>query len=163
MVMRRCSDVSHTRVSAQPLADVRNVNRSVNELNTGCMFGSVAGNVCLIPGDCSMLPGTGRKASHAKHRRPRLPHTLGLFSATRYRKCSNPFSTPQAHRHRRILVSRCFMPSQTQRIISGLRETFIKRYIVERPNVAEIRPKEQNEKAGSCRENLWNEIQVKGS
>ena len=45
--------------------------------------------------------------------------------------------------------------------MSGLRETFIKRYIVERANQAE-RPEEQSEKAESCRENLWNEIQLKG-
>ena len=30
-----------------------------------------------------------------------------------------------------IIVSWCFKPSQPQRILSGLRETFIKRYIVE--------------------------------
>ena len=35
------------------------------------------------------------------------------------------------------LVSWCFKPSQPQRIISGLRETFIKKYIVERTNKAE--------------------------
>ena len=34
----------------------------------------------------------------------------------------------------------------------------MKRYVVERTNKAEIRPEEQNEKAESCRENLWNEI-----
>ena len=56
------------------------------------------------------------------------------------------------------LVSWCFKPSQPQRIISGLRETFIKRYTVERTNKAEMRPEEQSEKAESCRENLWNEI-----
>ena len=39
-----------------------------------------------------------------------------------------------------------------------LRETFIKRYTVERTNKAEISPEEQSEKAESCRENLWNEI-----
>ena len=60
------------------------------------------------------------------------------------------------------LVSWCFKPSQPKRIISGLRETFIKRYIVERTNKAEMRPEEQSEKAESCRENLWNEIQLKG-
>ena len=38
----------------------------------------------------------------------------------------------------------------------------IKRYIVERTNKAEIRPEEQIEKAESCRENLWREIQLKG-
>ena len=44
-----------------------------------------------------------------------------------------------------------------------LRETFIKRYIGERTNKAEIRPEERSEKAESCRrETLWNEIQLKG-
>ena len=45
-----------------------------------------------------------------------------------------------------LLVSWCFKPSQPQRIISGLRETFIKRYIVERTNKAEIRPEEQRKR-----------------
>ena len=60
------------------------------------------------------------------------------------------------------LVSWCFKPSQPQRIISGLRETFTKRYIVERTNKAEIKPEEQIEKAESFRENSWKEIQLKG-
>ena len=38
----------------------------------------------------------------------------------------------------------------------------LKKYKVVRTNKAEIRPEEQNEKAESCRENLWNEIQLKG-
>ena len=38
----------------------------------------------------------------------------------------------------------------------------MKKYIVEKANKAEIRPKEQSEKAESCRENLWNKIQLKG-
>ena len=59
------------------------------------------------------------------------------------------------------LVSGCFKPSQPQRIISRQKETFIKRYIVERTDKAEIRLEEQCEKAESCRENLWNEIQLK--
>ena len=49
-------------------------------------------------------------------------------------------------------------PSPPQRIISGLRETFIKRYVVERTNKADIRPEEHSEKAESCRENLWNKM-----
>ena len=50
------------------------------------------------------------------------------------------------------LVSWFFKPSQPQRIISGLKKTFINRYnIVERTNKAEIRPEEQSEKAESCR------------
>ena len=64
------------------------------------------------------------------------------------------------------LVSWCFEPSQQQRItsgLSGLKETFIKTYIVERTNEKEIRPEEQSEKAESCRNNLWNEIKLKGS
>ena len=56
----------------------------------------------------------------------------------------------------------CFKSCQPQRIVSGLRETFIARHIVERTSKAEIRPEEQSEKAESCRESLWNEIQLKG-
>ena len=55
-----------------------------------------------------------------------------------------------------------FEPSQPLGIILGLKETFIKKYIVEKTNKAEIRPEEQSEKAEGCRENLWNEIQLKG-
>ena len=40
--------------------------------------------------------------------------------------------------------------------MSGLKETFIKRYTAERTNKAELRAEEQGEKAESCRENLWN-------
>ena len=59
------------------------------------------------------------------------------------------------------------MPSQplgvtSGLIISGLRETFIKKCIVERTNKAEIKPEEQSEKAKSCWDNSWNEIQLKG-
>ena len=46
--------------------------------------------------------------------------------------------------------------------MSGLKETLRKRRIVERTNKAEIRSEEQSEKTESCRENLWNEIQLKG-
>ena len=46
--------------------------------------------------------------------------------------------------------------------MSGLKETFIKRYAVERTKKAEIRREEYSEKMESCRENLWNEIQLKG-
>ena len=54
-----------------------------------------------------------------------------------------------------------FKPSQPQRIISGLKETFIKRYIAERTKKAEIGPKEHSQKMESCRENLQNEINTK--
>ena len=60
------------------------------------------------------------------------------------------------------LVSWCFKLSQPRRIISGLKETFINRYVVERTNKAEIRLEEQSEKAESCQENLRSEIQLKG-
>ena len=60
------------------------------------------------------------------------------------------------------LVNWCFEPSQPLGIISGLKETFIKRHIVERTNKAEIRPEKLSEKTETCRENLWNEIQFKG-
>ena len=45
------------------------------------------------------------------------------------------------------LGSWCFEPCQPLGIISGLKETFIKRYIVERTNKVEIKPEEQSEKA----------------
>ena len=47
------------------------------------------------------------------------------------------------------LVNWYFEPSQPLRIISGLKETFIKRYIVERTNKAEIRPREESERLQS--------------
>ena len=59
-------------------------------------------------------------------------------------------------------VTWCSDPSQPQGISSGLKETFINRYIVERTSKAEIRPEEQSQKTESCREKLWNEIQLKG-
>ena len=46
-----------------------------------------------------------------------------------------------------LFVSWCFKPSQPQRIISGLRKAFMKRYMAERTTKAEIRPEEQSEKA----------------
>ena len=60
------------------------------------------------------------------------------------------------------LVDWCFEPSQPLGIISGLKETSIKRYAVERSNMAEIRPEELSKKMGSCWETSWNEIQLKG-
>ena len=68
-----------------------------------------------------------------------------------------PFYTHTAdslERHHDELVSWCFKSSQPQRIISGLKETFITRYIVERTNKAEIGSEEQNEKMESCQETL---------
>ena len=38
----------------------------------------------------------------------------------------------------------------------------MKRYITERTSKAELRPEEQSEKAESCQETFWNEIQLKG-
>ena len=43
-------------------------------------------------------------------------------------------------------VYQCFEPSQPLGIRSGLKETFIKKNIVERTNEAEIRPEEQRER-----------------
>ena len=43
-----------------------------------------------------------------------------------------------------------FEPSQPLGIISGSKETFTKRYIVDKTNKAEIRPEEQSEKTESC-------------
>ena len=60
------------------------------------------------------------------------------------------------------LASWCFQPCQPQWIIHGLKETFVKRCIVERANKEEIRPEEQSGKAENCQEKLWNGIQLKG-
>ena len=64
-----------------------------------------------------------------------------------------------------LIVNWCLEPSQPPGIISGLKETFIKREreieIAERTNKAEMRPEDQSEKTESCPENLWNEIQLK--
>ena len=49
------------------------------------------------------------------------------------------------------------------RIIYRLKKTFIERDIVERAKKAETRLEEQCEKTVSCSENLWSEIQLKGS
>ena len=43
-----------------------------------------------------------------------------------------------------------------------MKETFMKRYVVERTNKTEVTPEEQSEKTESCQENLWDEIQLKG-
>ena len=59
------------------------------------------------------------------------------------------------------LVSLCFKPSQLKRILSGLRETFIRRYVVERTNKAETNLEEQSEKTEGSHDNLWNKIQLK--
>ena len=62
-------------------------------------------------------------------------------------------------------VSWCFKASQPQRITitSGLRETFVKVYIyiVERTNKAELRPKEQTEKAKELSGEFmeWNRVE----
>ena len=46
--------------------------------------------------------------------------------------------------------------------MSGLKEAFMKRYIVERTIRAEIGPEEQSQKTESCGENFLNEVQLKG-
>ena len=58
-------------------------------------------------------------------------------------------------------VNWCFEPRQPLGIISGLKETFIRKHVVERINKADIRPEDQSEKMKSCRENSWNEIDLK--
>ena len=83
-----------------------------------------------------------------------------------YQYKSVPLSSKNRHSREKLtkllLVSGCFKPSQPQMVTSGLRETFIKRYKVEKINKAELKPEEQGEKAKSCRENLCNETEFKG-
>ena len=50
----------------------------------------------------------------------------------------------------------------TTKDYTGLKEIFIKRYIVESINKAEIRLGEKSGKAESCQQDLRNEIQLKG-
>ena len=51
----------------------------------------------------------------------------------------------------------CFEPSQPLGIILGMKETVIKRYMVERTNKAEIGPEEQSEKTELSGEFMeWN-------
>ena len=38
----------------------------------------------------------------------------------------------------------------------------MKRHIIEWTNKAELRKEKQSERAESCQDNLWNEIQLKG-
>ena len=61
-------------------------------------------------------------------------------------------------------VSWCFEPSQPQRITSGLKTNLglSPSYLAERTNEAEIRLEGKSEKVESRRENLLNEIQLKG-
>ena len=57
----------------------------------------------------------------------------------------------------------CVSHSQHRKNQERFRKKCRKRYIVERTNKTEIRLGEQSEKAELCREDLWTEIQVKGS
>ena len=60
------------------------------------------------------------------------------------------------------LFNWCFELSQPLWVIPGLKETFIKRHVVDRTNKKQIRSGKRSEKTESCQENLWNEIQLKG-
>ena len=53
--------------------------------------------------------------------------------------------------HKTRLLSSCFKPSKPQRIIQGLKQAFIKRYLAKRTNKAETRLEEHGEKEESCR------------
>ena len=56
------------------------------------------------------------------------------------------FARERERERERERVNWCFEPSQPLGITSGLKETFIKRYKVERTNTAEGRPKEQRKR-----------------
>ena len=85
-----------------------------------------------------------------------------MATPTRRRTIDCAVRLQMSKERQRQLVHWCFEPSQPLGIISGLKETFINRHIVERTSKQEIRPEEQNEKTESCLENLWNERQLKG-
>ena len=54
-----------------------------------------------------------------------------------------------------LSVSWGLSPVNQQRVVLGLKQTFIKRYIVERTNKADIKPEERSQRTESSRENLW--------
>ena len=56
---------------------------------------------------------------------------------------------------KKLVVKSSVVPKRPSRLM-------MMTYTVERTNATEIRPDEQNEKAESCRENVWNEIHLKG-
>ena len=125
------------------------------------------GSFCSPAGSCVNMWQAGCYGSllHERVRNMASQHSLCVSKrAVRDEKCEVWIWGENKNKTKLVslLVSRCFKPSQSQRVTSGLKETFIKNYIVERTNKAEIRPEEQSEKAECCRENLWNEIQLKG-
>ena len=85
-----------------------------------------------------------------------IAHDKSPKTAFRYEKAQRPGAVS-------LLINWCIEPSQPLGIISGLKETFINRHIVERTDKAETRTVEQSEKAEGSRENLWNDIQLKGT
>ena len=60
----------------------------------------------------------------------------------------------EKERTRRKRVNWCVEPSKPLGIISGLKETFIERHIVERTNKAELSPQEQSEKTESHKDGV---------
>ena len=67
-----------------------------------------------------------------------------------------------AHTTNQVISPSCYTGAIQKSLPLNERETFNKRYTAEMFNKAEIRPEEQNEQAESCREDLWNKIQLKG-
>ena len=66
-----------------------------------------------------------------------IAHVKGPKTAFRYEKAQRPGAVS-------LLINWCIEPSQPLAIISGLKETFIKRHVVEGTNKAEIRLDEQS-------------------
>ena len=84
--------------------------------------------------DCMFFPRVWRDESSANR------------SLLRERERETERKRQRERDRERQRVSWCFKPSQPHRIKSGLRGTFIKRYIVERTSKAELRLEEQSEK-----------------
>ena len=100
------------------------------------------------------------------HPSPPIKHTLDTAHEKKKKihriHCKRSLLYRLVQCHRVSWLVGALSPVKPQRTTSGLRETFIKRYIAEGTNKAEMRLEKQSEKAQSCRENLWNEIQLKG-
>ena len=111
----------------------------------------------------SWSPGTRHRWSSSPSARVRGRYVDGWGAGTALSAhCSTGAAGTTWRMQFSWLVNRCFEPSKSLGIILGLKKTFVKRQTVERTNKAEAKLEEQSEKMESCRENLRNEIQLKG-
>ena len=88
---------------------------------------------CLLPITCTQPAGLASRKVLQNH------HSHPLLDPVWLQPCLQMLLKQSVSQ----LVRWCFQPSQPQMITSGLKETLLKRYIVERTSKTEIRPEEQ--------------------